>query len=115
VIPVAACDRAGHPAQRTNLGHSIGRRGLLAPGEGIRSLGPGRDDFAVSGTSAAAPFVTGAAALLWSEFPDAKAADVWQALNLNHETRRTSVVPPLLDAGRSFQWLSSRFGRAQTS
>ncbi|HXP62325.1 MAG TPA: S8 family serine peptidase [Dongiaceae bacterium] len=111
VIPVAACDRAGRPADGTNLGHSIGRRGLLAPGEGIRSLGPEREDFAVSGTSAAAPFVTGAAALLWSEFTGATAADVWQALNLGHAVRRTGVVPPRLDAWGSFERLAARLGR----
>jgi hypothetical protein len=115
VIPVAACGRAGRPSEGTNLGHSIGRRGLLAPGEGIRSLGPAREEFSVQGTSAAAPFVTGVAALLWSEFPEASAADIWQAINLSHESRRTTIVPPLLNAWRSFQWLSSRFGRAQTS
>ena len=113
VIPVAACDRAGRPARGTNLGHSIGRRGLLAPGEGVRSLGTEQDDFGVSGTSAAAPFVTGVAALLWSEFPEAKAADIWQALSLNHDARRTSVVPPLLNAWCSFKWLAGRFRRTK--
>jgi len=110
VIPVAACDRAGHPAETSNLGHSIGRRGLLAPGEGIRSLGPENGDFSVGGTSAAAAFVAGAAALLWSEFPKATAADIWQALNLSQILRRTSIVPPLLNAWRSHQWLLSRSG-----
>jgi subtilisin family serine protease len=115
VIPVAACDRAGHPAEGSNLGHSIGRRGLLAPGDGIRSLGPEHEGIPGDGTSAAAPFVTGAAALLWSEFPQAKAADVWLALSLFHVSRRTSVVPPLLNAWRSFQWLWSHSGRTQIS
>ncbi len=114
VIPVAACDRTGHPTEGSNLGHSIGRRGLLAPGDSIRSLGAEHEDYPVSGTSAAAPFVAGAAALLWSEFPEAKAVDVWQALNLIQVLRRTSVVPPLLDAWRSYQWLNSHFGRTQT-
>jgi subtilisin family serine protease len=112
VIPVAACDKSGRPMDGTNLGHSIGRRGLLAPGEGIRSLGPEREVFSVRGTSAAAPFVTGTAALLWSEFPEVSAADIWQALNLTGILPRTSVVPPLLNAWRSYQWLRSRFGRS---
>ena len=113
VIPVAACDRAGHPAAASNLGHSIGRRGLLAPGEGIRSLEPENEEFTVSGTSCATPFVAGAAALLWSEFPKAKVGDIWQALNLGHVSRRTSVVPPLLDAWQSYQWLGSHFEGTQ--
>lgn len=115
VIPVAACDRAGRPAETSNLGHSIGRRGLLAPGEGIRSLGPENEDFSVGGTSAAAAFVAGAAALMWSEFPNAIAADIWQALNLSQVLRRTSIVPPLLNAWRSYQWLLSVSSRSQTS
>jgi len=115
VIPVAACDNSGRPMEGTNLGHSIGSRGLLAPGDDIRSLGPERGSFSVRGTSAAATFVTGTAALLWSEFPEANAADIWQALTLTDVVRRTSVVPPLLNASRSHQWLWSHFGRTQTS
>jgi subtilisin family serine protease len=112
VIPVASCDGTGRPAEGTNLGHSVGRRGLLAPGEGIHSLGPGDEGFSLGGTSAAAPFVTGAAALLWSEFPEAGAADIWQALTQGGIGRRNSVVPPLLNAWGAYQSLCSRFGRA---
>jgi subtilisin family serine protease len=39
VIPVVACDLRGRPLRYTNLGRSIGRRGLSAPGEEITSLG----------------------------------------------------------------------------
>src|SRR5262245_30939700 len=35
VIPVAACDSRGRPMNESNLGSSIGRRGLSAPGDGI--------------------------------------------------------------------------------
>jgi subtilisin family serine protease len=111
VIPVAACDRNGRPADGSNLGHSIGQRGLLAPGEGIQSLGPPDQGFSLGGTSAAAPFVTGACALLWSEFPEADAADIWQAITQSGVVRRNSVVPPLLDAWGAYQSLYSRFGR----
>src|ERR1700756_4165968 len=38
VIPVAGCDLQGRPQSQSNLGSSIGRRGLLAPAEGITSL-----------------------------------------------------------------------------
>ncbi len=40
VIPVVACDRNGNPMAESNLGGSIGRRGLRAPGENITSLSP---------------------------------------------------------------------------
>src|SRR5438067_1949350 len=39
VIPVIACDLRGRPLGYSNLGSSIGRRGLSAPGDGITSLG----------------------------------------------------------------------------
>src|SRR6266568_2942485 len=39
VIPVAACNLQGRPLSETNLGSSIGRRGLSAPGENITGLG----------------------------------------------------------------------------
>jgi subtilisin family serine protease len=67
VIPVVACDAAGRPLNRTNLGSSIGRNGLRAPGQAITGLGAGAT-ITAGGTSVAAPFVAGAAALLWSEY-----------------------------------------------
>ena len=71
VIPVAACDAQGRPTRESNLGHSMGLRGLSAPGEAITSLGVDGKPLTLGGTSVAAPFVTGAIALLWSEFPAA--------------------------------------------
>ena len=41
VIAVAACDAQGRPMAMSNLGSSIGRRGLMAPGEAITSLDAG--------------------------------------------------------------------------
>src|SRR5574341_1617138 len=40
VIPVVACDLRGRPLGVSNLGHAIGWRGLMAPGERITSLAP---------------------------------------------------------------------------
>src|ERR671918_464403 len=71
VIPVVACDHRGRPAAGSNLAASIGRRGLMAPGEGIVSLKADGGMVTMSGTSAAVPFVTGAIALLWSLFRSA--------------------------------------------
>lgn len=39
VLPVVACDLAGRTMNQSNLGVSIGRRGLSAPGDNITSLG----------------------------------------------------------------------------
>jgi subtilisin family serine protease len=101
VLPVAACDRAGRPLASSNLGRSIGVRGLLAPGVEVTSLGMTR-----SGTSVAAPFVTGALALLCSLFPSARVFDVTRALT-RALPRRASVVPPLLDARAAFDVLAA--------
>jgi subtilisin family serine protease len=105
VIPVVAYDLQGKPMSYSNLGSSIGRRGLGAPGHGITSLGAEGKPLALGGTSAAAPFVTGAVALLWSEFPNASAADIKLAITQPYSGRRNTVVPPLLDAWMSYQSL----------
>ena len=105
VIPVAACGSDGRVLPLSNLGASIGRRGLAAPGVGVTSLLPGGPTMRGSGTSVATPFVTGALALLWSIFPAATAADLKQAVFQVHGRRPRSVVPPLLDAERAYAFL----------
>jgi subtilisin family serine protease len=77
VIPVAGCDLQGRPLSQSSLGSSIGTRGILGPGENIISLAPEGKPVTFSGTSVAAPFVTGTVALLWSEFPIAPATELF--------------------------------------
>jgi subtilisin family serine protease len=103
VVPVVACDCTGKPISYSNLGHSLGRRGLSAPGENVSSLGTDGKPITLGGTSVAAPFVTGAIALLLSEFPNAPAARVKLAVTYAREGRRNSVVPPVLDAWAAYQ------------
>jgi subtilisin family serine protease len=103
VIPVAACDLRGRPMGESNLGSSIARRGLSAPGNAVTSLGAEGRPLSIGGTSAAAPYVTGTIALLWSQFPNAAAAEVRFAVTQAYASRRTTVVPPLLDAWASYQ------------
>lgn len=105
VISVVACDLRGRPMNESNLGSSIGRRGLSAPGDSITSLGSGGQYLTFGGTSVAVPFVTGAIALLWSEFPAATAAQVKFAITQATTQRRASVVPPLLDAEAAYHIL----------
>ena len=110
-IPVVAYDRAGRPLAQSNLGRSMGSRGVGAPGEGVVSLAPDGEPVTSGGTSAAAPFVTGAAALLWSALPDAAAVEVKHALLSSRVVRRRTVTPPLLDAWRAYEMLSVGRGR----
>lgn len=106
VIPVVACNMQGRPTDFSNIGSSIGRRGLCAPGDAITSIGADGKPMTLRGTSVAAPFVTGAIALLWSAFPDASAAEIRLATTQVHAQRRTEVVPPLLDAWTAYQTMA---------
>ena len=112
MLPVVAFDLAGRPLALSDLGWSAGRGGLGAPGEGVTSLSSEGESPPVAGTSIAAPFVTGAIALLWSLFPDAGAAEIKAAVVASAGSRR-SITPPALDAWRAYQVLSaSRAARA---
>ena len=106
VIPVVAYNLQGRPMDLSNLGASIGRCGLGAPGEAVTSLGV-TDPLTMGGTSAATPFVTGAVALTWSEFPNASAAQVRTAVTQAAAPRRTTIVPPLLNAWACYQAMSN--------
>ncbi|MCM3134249.1 S8 family serine peptidase [Paenibacillus polysaccharolyticus] len=84
VISVAAVDNKGALSSFSNYGSEVG---FAAPGEGILSTAPGGDYAYMSGTSMAAPYATGVAALLQSRFPD---------LNANGlAARMQSTVTPL--------------------
>ena len=107
VIPVAACDLSGRPMNGSNLGSSIGRRGLRSPGDRITSLASEGRSLTFGGTSVAVPFVTGTIALLWSEFPTATASQIKLAVTCAMTPRRASVVPPLLDAAAAYEVLSA--------
>src|SRR5262249_8256285 len=101
----------GRPLSESNLGGSIGRHGLSAPGENITSLGTNGKPQTFGGTSAAAPFVTGAIALLWSEFPDASAAKMKVAITRCGRQSRNTLVPAVLDAGAAHQVMVSAHKR----
>ncbi len=102
VIPVVACDLLGMPMPYSNLTGSIAKKGLMAPGEKITSLGSDGQPEKFTGTSTAVPFVTGAIALLWSESPRLKAPEIKSAIT-RRPVRRRPVVPPLLNAWEAYQ------------
>lgn len=105
VIPVVGCDLNGRPINESNLGASIGRSGLSAPGQAVTSLNSNGETITSGGTSIAAPFVTGTIALLWSQFPTASTAQIKLAVTNANGRRRRSIVPPLLDAEAAYQIL----------
>jgi subtilisin family serine protease len=106
VVPVAGCDLQGRLTPESNLGNSIGRNGVMAPGKDINSLGTSGKPQTLGGTSAAAPFVTGTIALLWSEFPNASAAVIKSAV-IQAAQRRRAIAPPLLNASAAFEAVSA--------
>lgn len=61
---------------------------IAAPGVAIYSTVPGNNVKSLSGTSMAAPMISGAAALLWSAIPTATASQIRQAL-----LRSVDIVP----------------------
>jgi subtilisin family serine protease len=115
VIPVVSCDLQGKPTAESNLGSSLGRRGLKAPGKNVTSLGTNGKPQTFGGTSAAAPFVTGAIALLWSEFPAARAVEVKSAIRQHGWQLSNTLVPPLLNAWTAYQMLASAHNGSTSS
>ncbi|MGC1196802.1 MAG: PatA/PatG family cyanobactin maturation protease [Geitlerinemataceae cyanobacterium] len=66
VLAVGAVDARGHPLDFSNWGETYQNQGILAPGENIPGASPGGGIIRLSGTSFAAPIVSGVAALLLS-------------------------------------------------
>jgi subtilisin family serine protease len=104
VISVTALGLDGLPLAGANLGGSTVTRGLGAVGEQVTSLTPAGEPVVAGGTSVAAPFVTGAIALIRSAFPRAPAPAVRRSLTASVRRRR-GVVPPMLDAVAAYQWM----------
>jgi hypothetical protein len=77
VMSVAAIDSSKNHADFSNRNSQVD---IAAPGVGIRSTVPGGGYASWSGTSMAAPHVSGVAALVWSAIPDATNVEVRDAL-----------------------------------
>lgn len=84
VLAVGACDKDGYPAKFNNFGHKIRKKMLLAPGISIPVAIAGNNISLVSGSSFAAPIITGFSAL------------IIRALSLNGNNQAAKVVNRLL-------------------
>lgn len=80
IISVAAFDNRGRLASFSNYGSDID---VGAPGVDILSTLPGNKFGYLDGTSMAAPFVTGEAALIVSKFPGISYTDVIKKIKVN--------------------------------
>jgi subtilisin family serine protease len=79
---------------------------VRAPGRDVTSLSADGSTRAFDGTSVAAAFVTGAIALLCSEFPTATADRIRHSVLTASARPRRGIVPPLLRADASFKRLA---------
>jgi subtilisin family serine protease len=108
IIPVASCDEINKFHPMSNFGRSIGNRGIMAPGVNIKSAYPGGTYSYLSGTSFAAPFVTGTVALLWSLFKRFSARSIKYALTMDLTNNpRRSILPKMLNAENAYFMLKS--------
>lgn len=93
---------AGHDNYRNlNIDSSYSTAGpedaqahLSAPGNKIVSLGRPGEYYSSSGTSMAAPHVSGTAALLWQLFPDATAAEIRELILEGAKVSNTQTISP---------------------
>ncbi len=102
IIRVGGTDGNDMPASWSNYG--IASVDLFAPGANIYSTVPGNAYGYLSGTSCAAPFVTGAAALVWSAYPNLTYADIKGLIFNGVEAGRSpnSLVGKCLTQGRLY-------------
>lgn len=108
VVPVVGASDFGGPLPTSILAPGAGKRGVSAPGEQISSATQSGPQGTLTGTSAAAAFVTGAIALIWSEVPHARAVDLRSAITLRPAGYRPGVFPPMVNAWAAYQALRAR-------
>jgi subtilisin family serine protease len=106
-LPVAACDSDGRPLPSSNLGGSLARRGVSAPGERITSLGACGGVLTFGGTSVATALVSGLIALLCSLFPWAGSRRAADAVIRTARGGRKSIIPPIVNASAAYDLMAT--------
>jgi hypothetical protein len=101
VLPVTAHDTAGRILPSANQGPWLAEHGLSAPGDALQGPVSGGGWGHMSGTSAAAAWVTGQAATLWTTNPSATASEVRQTLLARAHRMPARAIPLLTDPFQS--------------
>jgi hypothetical protein len=97
VLPVTAHDASGRILPSANQGPWLAEHGLSAPGEALQGPAAGGGWRRMSGTSAAAAWVSGQAAALWQAKPDLTAAELRRRLLAQSERASPNAIPTLRD------------------
>jgi len=108
VVAVAANDARGEHLDFANAGTNLEAGGLSAPGYGVAAAWPGDQAITFSGTSASAPYVSGAVAAVMSSNPGMSSQDAYQLLLANSNEAGAPGADPIygagnLDVGRTLQ------------
>lgn len=99
IIAVGAVDAANKLASFSNRAGSARNYFLVAPGAGIESVVPGGTTITRSGTSMAAPMVSGAAAQVWGAWPYLRGDTVVDSLLRSATDLGTEGVDPIYGWG----------------
>lgn len=106
-VHVGSVDDRGHRSSFSGYGHTVS---VYAPGEHVPSFAQsdsGSRSIRISGTSASTAIVSAAAALLWSAFPNATAAEIVSLINEGAQQEPT--IEPMLNIQESLRLGRSRF------